>query len=77
MIKNESVAKQISDVMIKCSEQLDLSVALVQEKCGEEELRVYRRAVGKALGDIYLEIMIPLYQAHPELTPPGLDIPKV
>jgi hypothetical protein len=76
MIHDKKIARQISDVMIKCTEQLDLSVALVQERCGEEELHIYRRAVGKALGDIYLEIMIPIYQAHPELTPPGLKVPR-
>jgi hypothetical protein len=52
---------------------LDKSVALVRDECSAEELKIYRRAVGKVLGEMLLEIMQPLYAKHPSLKPPGWD----
>lgn len=73
MIENASIAKQISELMQDCSARLDNSVALVKNECGAEELKIYRRAVGKVMGEILLEVLNPLYAKHPALKPPGWD----
>jgi hypothetical protein len=73
MIENANVAKQIGELMQDCTARLDSSVALVRDECGEAELQIYRRAVGKVLGEILLEVLNPLYAKHPELKPPGWD----
>ena len=76
MIRDKEVARQVSEVALKCADELALSVTLLQEGCGEEELQSYRLAVGKVLTEIYQEIMLPIYKVHPELTPPGLEARK-
>lgn len=48
------------------------SVALVRDRGTPEEFQVCRRAVGKIVADILLEIMNPLYAVHPDLKPAGL-----
>jgi hypothetical protein len=59
--------------MQDCSSKLDESVALVRDECSAEELKKYRRAVGKVMGEILLEVLNPLYAKHPALKPPGWD----
>ncbi|HTV84821.1 MAG TPA: hypothetical protein VME63_05420 [Dyella sp.] len=73
MIENSDVAKQVSELMLDYSRRLDSSIALVRDSCDAEEFKGYRRAVGKVLGEIYLEVLTPLYQKHPDLKPPGMD----
>jgi hypothetical protein len=73
MVDDEKIARQISELMLDCGARLDDSVALVQSKCTPEELRVYRRAVGKVMGEILLEVLNPLYAKHPSLKPQGLN----
>ena len=34
---------------------------------------MHRRAIGRVLGEIFLEVKVPLYRVHPELQPSGLD----
>ena len=72
MINDESVAKQISDLMLEYGARLDASVALVRGRCTEDEFRAYRSAVGEVMGAMLLEIMNPLYARHPALKPDGL-----
>ncbi len=61
------------DLSQRVTAQLNESVAQVRDECGAEELHAYRRAVGKVMGEILLEVLNPLYAEHPELKPPGWD----
>jgi phytoene/squalene synthetase len=72
MIENEEIAREVSNLMIDFSHRLDASVARVQDHGTDEEFKTYRRAVGKVLGEMLLEIMNPLYARHPSLKPDGL-----
>ena len=72
MIEKKEIAAQISALMVEYGAKLDASVALVRDHCSENELKEYRRAIGKIMGDMLLEIMNPLYQRHPDLKPPQL-----
>lgn len=69
MIRDDDVAKQVSDLMLDCGAKLDGSVALVRDRCSQDEFQTYRRAVGKVMGEILLEVLNPLYRAHPNLKP--------
>ncbi len=73
MIEDPTVANKIAEIMQDCTARLDKSVALVQDECGPEELKIYRRAVGKVMGELLLEVLNPLYAKHPSLKPPGWD----
>ena len=74
MIDNVEVARRISDEMLDYSRRIDESVAFVRDGCSVEEFKAYRLAAGKVLGEIYLEVLIPLYRKHPELKPAGLKV---
>jgi hypothetical protein len=73
MIPDPKVAEQISALMLEISGRLDSSVALVNKTSTAEEAAVYRRAVGKILGEILLEVLNPLYAKHPSLKPAGFE----
>lgn len=73
MIKNESSASEVSALMLDVSERLNASIRMVQETCNEEDFKTYRRAVGKIMGEILLEVLNPLYMEHPSLKPAGLN----
>lgn len=73
MIKNQEVAKQISELMLECGRRIDASIAMVQEQCDAEDFQRYRRAAGRVLGALYLDVMQPVYVQHPGIKPEGLD----
>ena len=72
MIQEKNVAKEISQLMLEYGAKLDASVALVKEECSVEEFNVYRKAVGKIMGYMLLDVMNPLYEKHPDLKPSEL-----
>ena len=72
MIKDQDIAKQISDLMLEFGAKLDESVNLVHKNCSKKEQYSYRRAVGKVMGNMLTEIMNPLYGSHPRLKPKEL-----
>ena len=73
MISDPKVAEQISTLMLEISGRLDSSVAVVNKTSTAEEAAVYRRAVGKVLGEILLEVLNPLYAKHSSLKPAGFE----
>jgi hypothetical protein len=73
LIEDSKIAKQVAEVMQDCTARLNESVALVRDTCGADELIPYRRAVGKVMAEILLEVLNPLYGKHPSLKPPGFD----
>jgi hypothetical protein len=72
MIKNELVAREISQLMLDIGARIDKSVDTVMKSCPAEELQSYRRAAGAVMGEILLSILNPLYSEHPSLKPPEL-----
>jgi hypothetical protein len=73
MIKNEAIAREISELMLDVGKRLDKSVALVLANCSEAEFETYRQAVGAVLAEMLLDILNPLYVEHPLLKPPELQ----
>ena len=73
MISNALIARQISDLMIEFQGRLNSSIITVEEKCPSEEVKAYRRAVGKIMGEMLLEVLNPLYAERPSMKPPELE----
>ena len=71
MITNAPTAKQVSDLMLRVSRELEDSLDMVKKASPAEEFAAYRLAVGKIMADILLEMLNPLYAKHPSLKPPG------
>jgi len=73
MIRDAAVAQQISEMMIEISGRLDRSITTVKDRCSSEEFETYRRAVGRIMGEMLLQVLNPLYAEHPSLKPPQMD----
>ncbi len=70
MIQDEFVAGKMIDCVVDVSARLNEVMWLVKERCPEEEFLVCRARVGAVLGDLY-DIVRPLAETHPKLSPPG------
>ena len=73
MIKDVTIAKAVSDLMLDISGKLNQSIADVMSSCPDDEAFAYRRAVANVMAQILLDVLNPLYSAHPEIKPPELD----
>ena len=66
------VAEQVHELMISFSGALAESVEVVEAGSDAEETAAYREAVTMLLGTMLEEIMVPIYDQHPELIPSAL-----
>lgn len=73
VFKNKGVATQVNKIMLTHQAELSQSMDLVRSSCTNDEVGVYRRALGNVLGYMFTEIMVPIYESHPELKPPELQ----
>ena len=73
MISSPEVAKRVNALMLEIGTKLNASIADVGSSCPEEEFMNYRRVVGKIMGAMLLDIMNPIYAAHPALKPSELE----
>jgi hypothetical protein len=62
-------AKEISHLLLRIGAHLQQSAAFVRDHDTAENFTQYRDVVGKVLGDLYLDAMVPLYHRFPELQP--------
>lgn len=51
-------------------ERLNASVREIMKTASEDELRLYKRAVGHLMVELRERILDPLFEAHPDLLPP-------
>ena len=77
MISSRDVAERVSALMLEVGAKLDASVADVEASCPKSEVSDYRRAVGKMMGAMLLDVMNPLYAAHPSLKPKDLRLFRI
>lgn len=68
----QSVAVQVNELMLEFGGRLNESVILVMKNCEEDEVRRYKHAVGKIMGEMLSSIMEPIYSEYPALAPEGL-----
>ena len=73
MIRDARIAKEVSDLMIEFSGRFDGSTATCRDQCSPEEFAAYRRAVGRIMGEMLLEVLNPLYAEHPALKPAEME----
>ncbi|WP_395641747.1 hypothetical protein [Rudaea sp.] len=71
MISDVVVARRISDLMLDVSGKLNDSILDVV-RSSPEDAENYKRAIGFLLGGILLDVLNPLYKAHPDLKPAEL-----
>lgn len=69
----KDIAKQILGRMWACIDNLNEAVKIADAKCGKDEARVVRRAVGYALSEMYDRLADPILREYPDLLPQGID----
>jgi len=72
---NRDEAEQLSVLLMQLVAKLDQSAAFVKDKDSKENWRSYCQAVGRAMGEICLELEEPLWKRFPELKPEYLGGP--
>ena len=65
-------AEKLKELMERITREVDDSIRYVMENEPQEEFFRYRKLAGMPLGYIYLDILQPIYDEYPDLTPPGL-----
>ena len=72
MIHDKTQAKTVLDRALNASGTLNDSIFAVIAGASQEEAERYKRAVGRVMGELYCQILQPILQEHPELTPPEM-----
>jgi hypothetical protein len=68
-------AKELSHALARIGSHLMQSVEFVEDHDTPANFQEYRTVVGKLMGDLFLDAMMPLYTRYPELLPDYLDGP--
>lgn len=68
-------ATAIAKLMLDVSTQLDASVKLVMDDLDAVEFAAYRDSVGNLMGQIYCDVLSPIFKQYPQLTPDKLRGP--
>ena len=66
-------AAKVTKELLESTARLDETLGFIKANCSDEEFRKYRHAVGVAMGEIYLELLEPLFKEHPSLIPASWD----
>jgi hypothetical protein len=72
MFKDKEVASEISKLIFALSAQLNGSLIRVQERCPASEFEAYRAVVGRLMGEMFVEVSMPIFAQYPDLKPPEL-----
>jgi len=73
MFKDEKIAAHVNNLMLECRSKLSQSMSFVRENCNSQEANEYRKALGKVMGYMIIDIMEPIYKEHPDMRPPELS----
>ena len=74
IIKDPEIAGYVSNLLLNINQQLIGSLERVSGGCPEEEHLAYKRNVARLVNVIFEHFLEPIYQQHPSLKPPDLDM---
>jgi hypothetical protein len=76
---NENDAAQTINVAQQANAMLNMQLLELQKSLDSEEFERVKRGFGIAMGELFVEIVDPLYKAYPNLAPAMFDgtAPKV
>jgi hypothetical protein len=69
---NREASEKVVELMLRHGRELDESVRIVQSAADQCEFEQYRKAIGRIMGEMLIEIMNPIFKEYPELKPPQL-----
>ena len=66
---DRATAAKVESVMRTISAQINETIRLVMDECEQDEFESYRKVAGQLMGEIFCDVLSPIYEAHPDLTP--------
>ena len=72
MISDKEFAAKVLERTSECFKRLNDLLFKAQESLPKSEFSELRLAVGKVLGEMYIEVERPIHEAHSELEPEAL-----
>lgn len=72
----KEVARRVLQHVAVASENLNTSVHVVLDSCPEGEFLKYREEVAKIMGEMFFNLMAPIYKSHPDLVPEQLKMAR-
>lgn len=70
---DKATAEQIESLGRAANAALNELLVIVQANCTVEEFTAMRAVVAPIMGAVVIDLLQPLYAAHPEITPPELQ----
>jgi|WetSurMetagenome_2_1015567.scaffolds.fasta_scaffold1113572_1 hypothetical protein len=74
---NYDVAARLVPDLHEVRARLNDALIVIEKNCDEDEFKRYRKAFGGVMGELFLEVLTPIYREHPSLTPPELHRKRV
>lgn len=66
---DEATARAVRDLGIQIMAMLDTHLGAMKEQLSDEELVLWRRRIGRAMGAVSCELIDPAIALHPQLDP--------
>ena len=73
MFENPETAAYVVQVFLSINGQLNESIEAVEKRTGSEEHKVFKKAVGHVVYEVFDKIIEPICKRHPSLRPPGME----
>ena len=69
---DRQTAEKLSAITLEAYFKIHEAVALVHAACEGEEKKEYIDGLGRALGELYVDVLRPLYKEYPDLKPDNI-----
>jgi hypothetical protein len=70
MIHDKDMAARLLHMITSPTDELVDSIEEVRQRCSEDEFKAYSKGPAYVVGYAYTDLMVPIYEEHPELKPP-------
>jgi hypothetical protein len=74
-LSREAAKKIIETVQRHTGEQNNVLLE-IQPLCTEDEFSTYKQMIGRSMGEMFVEVIVPIMREYPDLTPPELVPPR-
>jgi hypothetical protein len=65
----KQLAAKVTRRLLRIGAELDQTLMIIKTKGSPKDVRRFRPAIGKAMGELYAEIIEPILEEHPSLIP--------
>jgi hypothetical protein len=72
----KDTAREVLALLNVASEKFNTSIRVVLDNCSEAEFLKYREDAAKIMTELYINLMVPIHKAHPDLEPEKLRIAR-